>query len=140
MKTALPRLFILIVLFINLQCALQFILRPETYAPGFELPGLPGQAAVRAFGVLFLMWNVPYIVAAWNPFQHRTALYESIAMQTIGLIGEILLYHSLPAAHAVTRASMVRFILFDAGGLAALLTAAALSARLLNRHEQDYKA
>ncbi len=46
-------------------------------------------------GVLFLMWNVPYAVALWHPLRHRISLYEALAMQAIGLLGESLIYLSL---------------------------------------------
>src|SRR5690606_38201296 len=45
---------------INLSCALAFITYPENYAAGFELSGVPGVVVVRAFGILFLMWNATY--------------------------------------------------------------------------------
>ena len=66
-------------------------LAPATFAPGFELGGAAGAAAVRGMGVLFLMWNVPYAVALWHPVRYRMSLYEAITMQAIGLIGESLI-------------------------------------------------
>ena len=65
------RLLIGIVFLWNVQCGMVFLLWPERYAPGFELTGAPGAAAVRGLGVLFLMWNVPYAVALWNPLRYR---------------------------------------------------------------------
>ena len=108
----------------NVQCALAFILWPEAYAPGFELQGIPGIAMLRGMGVLFLMWNVPYAVALWNPLRHRVSLYQAVAMQTIGLAGETLLLVTLPGYHALMQASAQRFIAFDGGGLMLLLLAA----------------
>jgi hypothetical protein len=101
----------------NVQCSLAFLLAPATYAAGFELPGAAGEAAVRGVGLLFLMWNVPYAVALWHPVRHRISLYEALAMQTIGLLGESLIYFSLPASHQLARGSLGRFIAFDAAGL-----------------------
>jgi hypothetical protein len=109
----------------NVQCAVAFLLAPATYAAGFELTGAAGEAAVRGIGVLFLMWNVPYGVALWHPVRHRVSLYEAVAMQGIGLVGETLILHSLPAALVTARTSLGRFILFDGVGLVLLLTAAA---------------
>jgi hypothetical protein len=120
----LGRLLIGIVLIWNVQCALIFLLAPETFAPGFELGGAAGAAAVRGMGVLFLMWNVPYAVALWHPVRHRVSLYEAVAMQTIGLIGESLILWSLGGAHPVAAGSVTRFIAFDGAGVVLLALAA----------------
>jgi len=107
----------------NLQAALVFILWPERYAPGFELTGVPGAAAVRGTGILFLMWNVPYLVALWNPRKCRLVLGMALAMQLIGLVGEILILFTLPDGHVLLRTSITRFIAFDASGLMFLVVA-----------------
>jgi len=127
MRLNLSRLLIGLVLMINLQSAFMYLLWPERYAPGFEMTGDIGAAMVRALGVLFVMWNVPYVVALWNPTRHRIALYMAIAMQTIGLVGETWIYLSLPPVHAAARASIMRFIIFDGLGLLALLAAVWIS-------------
>jgi hypothetical protein len=121
----LARLPIAIVVGWNLECAAAFLLHPTVYAPAFELSGTSGAAAVRGTGVLFVMWNIPYLVALWNPRRHRLALWEALLMQTIGLLGESLILACLPEGHAVLRASILRFIAFDAAGLI-LLAAASL--------------
>jgi hypothetical protein len=120
---------IAVVLIWNVQCAVAFLLAPARYAAGFELVGAAGEAAVRGIGILFLMWNVPYAVALWNPVRHRVSLYEAVAMQGIGLVGETLILLSLPAAMVVARASIGRFILFDAAGLVSLIVAALIARR-----------
>ena len=51
----------------NLQAALAFLINPAAFAPAFELVDIPGAAAVRGIAVLFIMWNVPYFVACWQP-------------------------------------------------------------------------
>jgi len=51
-------------------------------------------------------------------------------MQAIGLVGESLLLRSIPLTHTALRASISRFIIFDAGGLLLLLTAAAFTFRM----------
>lgn len=117
------------VLAANLQCAVAFWLAPALYAPAYELSGVAGAAAIRGFAVLFVMWNVPYVVALWHPRRFRLALWQAIVMQTVGLIGETLIWWPLPAAQAILRGSLLRFIIFDAGGLAALGVAAALVAK-----------
>jgi hypothetical protein len=117
------RLLIGIVLVWNVQCAFIFLLAPATFAPGFELGGAAGAAAVRGMGVLFLMWNVPYAVALWHPVRHRVSLYEAVAMQTIGLIGESLILWSLGGAHPIAAGSVTRFIAFDGAGVVLLALA-----------------
>lgn len=107
----------------NLQAALVFILWPERFAPGFELTSVPGAVAVRGTGILFVMWNVPYLVALWHPREYRLALGMTLTMQFIGLVGESLILTTLPQEHALLRASITRFIIFDGGGLL-LLSAA----------------
>lgn len=126
-----PRLLIGLVFFFNVQCALAFLLAPQRYAPGFELSGPVGEGMVRGMGILFLMWNVPYAAALTNPRKRRVSLIEAIVMQAIGFVGESLLLLTFPAGHAVLRASVGRFIVFDGVGLVALLAALWLSAPLL---------
>jgi len=109
---------------INVQSALVFWLNPGLFAPAYELSGIPGDAAIRGLAVLFLMWNVPYVVALINPVQHRISLYEAIVMQGIGLIGESLILWGLPHKNNILRESIWRFILFDGCGLVALVIAA----------------
>ena len=65
-----------------------FIIKPDAFTWGFELNGETGQAIIQGLGVLFLMWNVPYVFAVWNPIKFRISLYEAILMQTIGVFGE----------------------------------------------------
>ena len=113
----------------NVQAALVFILWPASFAPGFELNGVAGDAAVRGVGVLFLMWNVPYAAALWNPVRFRLALTLALVMQVIGVIGESFILAGLPSGHAVLRASLLRFILFDGMGFILLLAASWLVQR-----------
>jgi len=110
-------------LFINVQCALLFLLQPGVYVPSFGLEGGMGIVYVRGIGLLFLMWNVPYFVAVLDPMKNRVSLYEATVMQTIGLVGETLLLLSLPAGHQALHNTVRRFILFDAVGLVLLLLA-----------------
>ncbi len=126
-RTWIARILIGLVFFWNIQCALAFILWPERFSPGFELSGAPGAAAIRGLGVLFLMWNVPYAVALWQPVRQRWSLYEAIAMQGIGLVGESLIFAGIPVAHSLARSSILRFIAFDAAGLLILLAALLIS-------------
>jgi len=117
------RMLIAIVTFFNLQCAAVFILYPARYAPAFEVSGVPGASFVSALGILFLMWNVPYLFALTNPLKYRTSLIQAVIMQAIGLAGESILFLNTPTSHALLRQTTLRFIIFDGGGLFLLLLA-----------------
>jgi len=119
----LTRLLIAIVTGWNLQAALVFILWPGRFAPGFELGGVPGAAAVRGTGILFVMWNVPYMVALWHPRKYRLVLGMSAVMQLVGLVGETLILLTLPDEYALLHTSILRFIIFDGVGLLLLVAA-----------------
>ena len=125
MRIILARAFIGVVILFNLQAAAVFLLWPERYITSFELEGTVGVAMLRGLGVLFVMWNVPYVVALWHPVHNRVSLFEALAMHIIGLVGEAAIYLSLPTHHEFLHASITRFIIFDAVGLL-LLTAALL--------------
>ncbi len=101
----------------NLQAALTFMFTPGAYLAGFELNDIAGATAVRGTGILFLMWNVPYLTALWHPRRYRLALNLSLTMQLVGVIGESLILFGLPPGHAVLRNSLLRFISFDGAGL-----------------------
>ena len=126
-KRLLSQTLIGAVLFINLKIVFLFFFWPEKYALFYELRGDVGAATIRGFAVLFLMWNIPYLVALVNPLKYRISLYEAIAMQSIGLIGESIIFWHLPPIHAILRGSVTRFIIFDAGGLLLLFGAALVS-------------
>lgn len=115
------------VLFINLQCALLFLWKPSAYSSGFEATGLTGDFFIRSLGILFIMWNIPYLVAFLEPKKHRISLFEAITMQSIGLAGETLLLLSLPPDHISMHNSLTRFILFDSIGLSALILSAIIT-------------
>jgi hypothetical protein len=117
------RILIGTVLLFNLQCAMVFILWPEAYVSGFELSGTGGLVALQGMGILFIMWNIPYLLALTNPPRRRTSLVEAIWMQTVAVCGETLLRLFLPVGHLALEVNIQRFILFDAGGLVCLLAA-----------------
>jgi hypothetical protein len=106
-----------------MQCALAFWFNPYGYAPAYELSGAVGAATIQAVAVLFLMWNVPYAVALWHPQKQRVSLYSAIVMQAIGMIGETTILLTLGGDHPMLKASIQRFIAFDAAGLVLLLAA-----------------
>lgn len=117
------RLLIAIVLFFNLQAAVFFYLWPQEFMGGFGLEAAVGKPVVRAFGLLFLMWNIPYIFALAHPLRHRVSLIEAVIMQGLALAGEsAILWMDGPFAEVV-QMSILRFIVFDGIGLVLLLAA-----------------
>jgi len=114
------RLLIALVIAWNLQAALVFLLTPQTFTAGFELSGVPGSAALRGIAILFVMWNIPYLVALWQPHRNRVSLWEALAMQSVGVIGESIILVTLPAGNTPLHTSLLRFIVFDSAGLVAL--------------------
>lgn len=128
------RLLVAAVTLMNLQAAFYFIFRPNDFAPAFELSGEPGRAMIQGVGLLFLMWCVPYMFAAVQPVRNFTSLIQALIMQAIGVIGESVLFLMLKGEHPQIHASVLRFIIFDAGGLVLLLLALTLAANLRRRH------
>ncbi len=122
------RLLIGLVAAWNLQAAFVFIFSPGRFIHAYELSGAAGEAAIRGFGVLFLMWNVPYLFAVKDPIRYQLALTFALLMQFIGLIGETYILSTLSVEHALLRNSVLRFIIFDGVGLF-LLAAARLIVR-----------
>ena len=122
-KVWIARVLVAIVIFINLQAALQYLLDPNAYSGAFELEEIPGMAAVMGVGILYVMWQVPYVFAAINPITHRLSLTEAVLMQAIGLLGETWLRSRIPVEHTVLCNSILRYICFDAGGLVLLVVA-----------------
>ena len=114
----------------NLQAALAFILAPDAHAPGFGVSGIPGRAIVRGFGILFLMWNVPYVAALIHPVRQIVSFACAVVAQFIGLAGETWMYFVLPAGHEALRATGLRFIIFDGTGFALLAITFVLAWRL----------
>lgn len=122
-KIWIGRVLIGAVFLMNVQAAVLFLWQPENFAPSFELDGVIGAATIRGIGILFLMWNVPYFVALLNPVKYRISLYEALAMQAIGVVGETMLLLTLPSGHPILESSILRFVIFDSLGLLALLVA-----------------
>jgi len=132
-RNHIARVALLAVLFANLSAGIPYLARPADYVAAFELSGVPGEVAVRGFGLLFLMWAVPFIPAIIHPVKYRVAFVCVLAMQVIGLIGESLLLMALPAGHQALRATGLRFIAFDGVGLLILLIAYRISRAADNR-------
>jgi hypothetical protein len=122
-KSWIIRAFIAPVVFFNLQCSFAFLINPDRYAPSFDLYEPTGMYLIQGLGLLFLMWNVPYLVALLDPIRHSTSLIEAFIMQTVGVAGESLLMLNVPPEYRNLHASVIRFILFDGVGLVFLLMA-----------------
>lgn len=117
------RLLIAVPLFWNLQAALQFMLNPQLFISSFQLEGVPGRAAIAGYGILFLMWQVPYIFALLHPVRFKISLWQALIMQTIGVVAESILLSTIPIEYALLRWSIIRFIIFDGAGVVILLGA-----------------
>jgi hypothetical protein len=123
MKKRSAQLLIALVAFFNLQCAIYFLVRPQDYAFGFELSGVAGDAMVRGMGLLFVMWNIPYLFALTDPIWHRISLLEAVLMQGVGVVGETVILLTLTGNHPLVTSTVTRFIAFDGGGFVLLLIA-----------------
>jgi hypothetical protein len=120
------RMLIAVPLFWNLQAALLFMLHPQVYVPAFQLEGVPGRAAIVGYGILFLMWQVPYIFALLHPVRFKISLWQALIMQTIGVVGESILLSTIPGEYTLLRVSILRFIIFDGAGVLVFLVALTL--------------
>ncbi|MDK2981626.1 MAG: hypothetical protein PWQ55_1973 [Chloroflexota bacterium] len=116
-KLWLSRLLIGAVLFFNLQCAIVFLANPAAYMAGFGLSGEAGAGMLRGMGLLFVMWNVPYVFALLDPRKYRVSLVEAQLMQVIGLLGETWILLSAETQNPLITATVTRFIVFDGSGL-----------------------
>ncbi|OJX47193.1 MAG: hypothetical protein BGO78_17115 [Chloroflexi bacterium 44-23] len=117
-------ILIALVFFSNVKAGIAFLFQPHKYAWAYELNGMPGEIAIAGTGLLFLMWNVPYLFALLNPVRFKISLLQALLMQLIGLVGETLLLTQIRVdAHTVLHNSIMRFIVFDAAGLLCLLAA-----------------
>ncbi len=130
LPTALLRLAFLAVFAINVVCAVSFIANPAAYAPSYQLTGVSGMVAVQGIGVAFLMWNATYPAFIASPKRFPVLGWIILAQQLIGIVGESLILATLSAYAgtgavsadmSVLSASIMRFIIFDAGGFVAML-------------------
>jgi hypothetical protein len=129
-KSWIIRALIAPVVFFNLQCSYAFLFHPEGYTTGFDLYEPTGTHMIQGLGLLFLMWNIPYLVALLDPIRHTTSLVEAVIMQAIGVIGESLLLLRVPQEYLNLHVSVIRFIVFDGGGFVFLLLALIIRKRI----------
>lgn len=111
------------VIFFNLQAALMLLVWPQAYAGAFGVPGSSGTLLVRGIGLLFVMWNIPYLFALANPIRNRVSLVEALLMQIIGLVGEALMLAFGGVYPQAVNTAVGRFIWFDSVGLILLACA-----------------
>lgn len=102
----------------NVLCAVQFVADPAAYMGAYQLSGIQGEVALRGLGVAFLMWNATYPLFILNPRRYRVLGGVILAQQVIGLVGELLIFCTLPEGYSILAGSILRFAAFDAAGLA----------------------
>lgn len=125
-----------VVFIVNMQCALVFVFDPASYAPAYQLSGPEGNAAVAGIGVAFLMWNCTYPLFIWQPARFRVLGWIILVQQLIGLLGESIIYASLPVGYELLEAGIMGFIAFDGFGLA-LMAASFLPWLWVSRSERS---
>jgi hypothetical protein len=57
---------------------------------------------------------------AFDSWMYDLSLWEALAMQAVGVLGETFIQLGLPPGHTLLVNSLLRFIAFDAAGLPAL--------------------
>lgn len=113
-----------IVFIINIQAGLDFYFNPQKFTAAYELSGIPGEISVAGVGLLFIMWNIPYLFALVNPIKFKISLIQANLMQLIGVIGETaLLFRFSHIEYPNLANSIKRFIIFDSVGLVFLFAA-----------------
>jgi len=120
MRVWIARLSVFAVFAVNMYCIICFIFFPDNFIKAYELSGEAGRVAIQGIGVAFLMWNVTYPLVIIRPDTYRVLFLIVLIQQVVGLIGEIFILLSLPAGHDVLTINLMRFIIFDAGGLVLL--------------------
>ena len=134
--TWISRVLVATVFFVNVQCAIQFLIWPGAYTAAYQVEGASAEVMVRTVGICFLMWNATYPPVIAHPTRYRVLFGVVIAQQLIGLIGESALLLTIEPGLEVLASSIVRFIAFDAAGLVLLGIAFALTLPHPNRREQ----
>lgn len=113
-----------IVFIINIQAGLDFYFNPQKFTAAYELSDIPGEISVAGVGLLFIMWNIPYLFALYNPIQFKISLIQANLMQLMGVLGETaLLFRFSHIEHPNLANSIKRFIIFDSVGLLFLIVA-----------------
>lgn len=130
------RLAFALVFVINVRCALGYVVYPAAHLGDFGLTGVAGEAALRGLGVAFLMWNATYPLAMANPVRYAPVAVIVLVQQTIGLVGETLIYATVPPEYSQMLAGIRAFIAFDAFGLLVMLLAFTRMVAVLRRERR----
>ncbi|WP_322509764.1 hypothetical protein [Anaerolinea sp.] len=117
------RFLIGLVFFWNIQAAIVFLAFPREYLSSFMLSGKVGEKVIQSWGILFIMWNIPYFMAMLNPEKERGLVLACLLMQLVGVVGETFLYVDLSEQFFTVKQSILRFIVFDGAGLLFLFIA-----------------
>lgn len=133
-RILIARILVIAVFVMNVSCAIQFIAQPEAFVHAYELTGPGAEAAIVGFGIAFLMWNATYPPLIANPTKYGVLFGVVLVQQILGLIGETILRFTLPPEMTVLASSLLRFMVFDAVGLVALVAAFMVSREKLQRY------
>ncbi len=135
------RVAVLIVFLLNVSCALIFIAQPLQSAAAYGLAATEENGAlVAGLGVAFLMWNVTYPLVILNPARHQSLFAVVLAQQLTGLLGESFILWRLCSAglaNGLMAHGIIRFIVFDGGGLVLMLVAFLLLRHALKAARQE---
>jgi hypothetical protein len=115
-RLQLSRAAVGIVLFLNIQCAVQFLASPQITRRVLNFQE-HGRNSYSRYGNL-----IPYVECALcfclnPPVKYRISYFQAVIMQFIGLLGETFLWIVIPSENALIAANISRFIIFDGTGL-----------------------
>lgn len=118
------RLVFIAVFLINMMCAVQFIVDPQSYTYSYEVATASGGiAAIQGIGVAFAMWNVTYPFYIWKPSKMKWVGIIILIQQLVGLVGELYIKSTLGMEQVILASSIMRFVYFDLGGFICMLVA-----------------
>ena len=65
------RALVALVMAWNLSAAIPYMVNPGGSLHSFQVSGIGGALLIRGLGILFLMWQVPYVPVLIHPANHR---------------------------------------------------------------------
>lgn len=114
------RILIFAVFACNMQCVYSFMVHPEDAIAAYQLAGLGSEPVARSIGISFLLWNCTYPLPIFKPDRYRTIFGIVVFQQAIALILEVWLLSTLGPEQHILANAIVKFIRFDAPGIAFL--------------------
>jgi hypothetical protein len=60
----------------------------EAFLSSLQLETIPGRIAIAGYGILFLMWQVPYNFGLLSPVKFKVSLWQALIMQTIDIASD----------------------------------------------------